>query len=299
LAMISSSSRLIRILGSSSRYYTSRAHPGKIPEFAIGEAIEKILEDAEERRGKRVQKWDYNEEHRLKKGIETSGSYINQDETIEYIVNLNLDPRKPGQALRGSLSLPHTSGSSVTVAVFTEDKEVAKKALENGATFAGGQELVDQIVRGEVLTRFDRSLASQDMMGYLSKKVARTLGPRGLMPNAKVGTLVKTPDLILQGLKDQLAGQLQYRTDKTGIVHAPVGKSSIGKDKLLENIRVIIDELYQVKPESYGKGKKTSKSATYVLRSHVTSTQGRSYRVDLRTVDPASPFYMGDVEDSK
>lgn len=209
-----------------------------------------------------------------------------------------MDPRKPGQALRGSVSLPHGTGKQIRVAVFTQDTDAAQQALDNGAAHAGGEELVDKIVSGEIpITAFDRSLASQDMMGYLSGKLARTLGPRGLMPNAKVGTLVKSPADLVAQLEGQLAGKLQYRTDKGGIVHAAVGKGSFGHDKLMENIRAVIDELYNAKPEAYGKGKKASKNAVYVLKTHVSATQGGGVRVDLRTVDPASSFFMGTAED--
>lgn len=209
---------------------------------------------------------------------------------------MNLDPRKPGQALRGSLALPHGTGKLVKCAVFTSSKEVAQAALEQGAEHAGGEELVDEIVSGTIPLDFDRSLASQDMMGYLSQKLARALGPRGLMPNAKVGTLVKSPDLLEGVLQKELAGQLQYRTDKQGLLHFSVGKGSFGAGKLMDNIQAIIEEVYKIKPEAYGKGKKASKNAQYVLRAHVTSTQGKGVRVDLRTVDPTSNYYMGEAE---
>ncbi len=208
-------------------------------------------------------------------------------------LNLNLDPRKPGQNLRGSVKLPHGTGKLVKVAVFTADAPSAKEALEAGASFAGGEELVDRIVDGTItVDSFDRTVASQDIMSYLSSKLARTLGPRGLMPNVKVGTLVKSSDALLKAVGDQLAGQAQFRTDKAGIIHIGVGKGSFGADKLLDNIKEVIAALYQNKPEAYGKGKKPSKTAQYVLAGNLTSTQGSGHRIDLRTIDPSSTYFL-------
>ena len=229
------------------------------------------------------------------------GPYRNQDETVELALNLNLDPRKPGQNLRGSVKLPHGTGKLVKIAVFTADADSAKAALEAGATFAGGNELVDQIVQGTItVDSFDRSVATQDVMSYLTSKLARTLGPRGLMPNAKVGTLVKSTDALVKAVGDQLAGQAQFRTDKAGIIHIGIGKGSFGTDKLLDNIKEVIAELYQNKPEMYGKGKKPSKSAQYVLRGNLTATQGSGHRIDLRTIDPSSIYFLSrDLKASK
>jgi large subunit ribosomal protein L1 len=215
-------------------------------------------------------------------------------------LNLNLDPRKPGQNLRGAISLPHGTGKLVKVAVFTADPEAAKLALEGGASYAGGEELVDQLVDGTVtVDAFDRTVASQDIMSYLSQKMARTLGPRGLMPNAKVGTLVKNADAIADVLSAQLAGQAQFRTDKSGIIHIGVGKGSFGKEKLVDNIKAVINELYQNKPEAYGKGKKPSKTAQFVLRGHLTATQGKGLNLDLRTIDPSSTYFMASEDDEQ
>ena len=211
-------------------------------------------------------------------------------------MNLNLDPRKPGQALRGALSLPHGSGKKVSCVVFTRDKDAAKAALEAGAAHAGGEELVENIANGTIPLDFDRALATPDMQAALAQKLARTLGPRGLMPNAKLGTLVPSPEKLAEALKEQLAGQVQYRTDKTGIIHLGVGKGSFAPEQLLDNVRCVMNEIYEIKPDSFGK-KKASKNAKYFLRAHLTSTQGNSVRVDLRTVDPTSSFFMGTVVD--
>mmetsp|Transcript_10891 Transcript_10891/g.25254 ORF Transcript_10891/g.25254 Transcript_10891/m.25254 type:complete len:273 (-) Transcript_10891:536-1354(-) len=221
------------------------------------------------------------------------GPFRNQDETIEFVLNLNLDPQKPGQALRGALTLPHGTGKTSRCVVFTESTEMAERALEMGAIHAGGEALVDSIVSGDVpLVDFDRSLASQDIMGYLSRKLARTLGPRGLMPNAKVGSLVTSPNMLETALRDAMGGQAQYRTDREGILHWGIGKGSFGHEKLLDNMRAIMEEVYAIKPETYGKGKKASKNAIYFLRAHLTATQGSSIRIDRRTIDPSSKFYF-------
>lgn len=170
-------------------------------------------------------------------------------------------------------------------------------ALDAGALHAGGEELVDRLVDGTIPVDFSRSVASQEMTSYLTKKLARILGPRGLMPNAKVGTLVNKPDQIIDVLKTQLAGQLQYRTDKTGIVHLGVGKASFGYEKLMENIRAALEEIHQVKPELLGKGKKATKNADYYLSAYATATQGKGIKLDLRTVDPISVFFCTDIAD--
>lgn len=196
--------------------------------------------------------------------------------------------------------MPHGTGKTVNVLVFTADEAIAKEALASGAAYAGGDELVDSIVDGSIsLDAFDRTVASQDIMGYVSQKVARILGPRGLMPNAKVGTLVKNPAEIDTVLSTQLAGAAQFRTDRSGIVHIGIGKGSFGKDALLDNAKAVINELYANKPEAYGKGKKKpSKTAQYVLKGHMTSTQGKgSVRIDLRTIDPSSTYFMIETEE--
>lgn len=247
------------------------------------------------------------------------GPYRNQDETIELALNLNLDPRKPGQALRGSCSLPHGTGKTVSVVVFTNDDALAQSITEQGrdsskgTVVAGGDHLISDLASGTVPLTFDRALATPDMMPSLSS-IARLLGPRGLMPNAKVGTIVP-PAQLLEVLREQQAGQIQYRTDKAGIVHAGVAKGSFAKDQIVDNIQAFMNAIQEVRPDSFGKNKKKgggggggkgkggggkgggNKNAKYYLKAHVTSTQGRGVPVDLRTVDPTSTFFMGEVEE--
>ena len=249
------------------------------------------------------------------------GPYRNQDETIELALNLNLDPRKPGQALRGSCSLPHGTGKTVSVVVFTNDDALAQSIAEaggdtttttsKGTVVAGGDDLISDLASGTVPLTFDRALATPDMMPSLAP-IARLLGPRGLMPNAKVGTIVP-PAQLREVLREQQAGQIQYRTDKAGIVHAGVAKGSFAKDQIVDNIQAFMNAIQEVKPDSFGKNKKkgggggggkgggkgggNNKNAKYYLKAHVTSTQGRGVPVDLRTVDPTSTFFMGEVEE--
>lgn len=220
-------------------------------------------------------------------------------------MNLNLDPRKPGQNLRGSVLLPNGTGKSRTkkILVFTTNSEVGDslRALGISDLEVGETDLLERIVNGDLpVTAIERIIASQDMMGQIQKKAARLLGPRGLMPNSKMGTLVPSPD-ELEPLLNELEKSRPYRTDKEGIVHVAIGKGSMGEQKLMENLGAVIKEIYENKPESYGKSKKGSKSKVsskgqYVLRAHLGATQSRgTIRLDPRTVDPTSPSYMSET----
>lgn len=144
---------------------------------------------------------------------------------------------------------------------------------------------------------FDRAVSTPDMIPSLSK-IARVLGPRGLMPSTKLGT-IRDVDEIVDATKKEVEGMVQYRAEKEGIVHVGVGKGSFGKEQLLENIRTVLGEIQRVKPDSIGKGKKkknkSSKGQKYFLKAYLTATQGKSVNLDLRTVDPTSNFYMESV----
>lgn len=285
------------------RNYISRAHPRPIPEHSISDALEELLKDANARNVRRRRKWRRNKS-KFPEDAETRNQteFSETNETIELALNLNLDPRKPGQALRGSVLLPSGSGKTVNCLVFSTDASIVQDAEKAGAT-CGGEDLVDRITNGDIaLESFQRSLATHDMTPHL-RKVARLLGPRGLMPNAKDGTLLETPAELVDALETQSAGkEVVYRTEKEGIVHIIVGKASFGLDKLLENIGQVMKEVFQAKPESYGKGKKKKSSggkkkgstsaAKYLLRASVSSTQGKGIRLDLRTVDPSSVFFL-------
>lgn len=216
------------------RGYITRAHPSPLPTAPIQKAIETLLADIDTRHQHRLDRWTNNKEKRIEQRSTyltergktdaptadevqqdaSANPYRQMDETVELALQLNLDPRKPGQSLRGSLSLPHGNGKTFAVAVFTDDAKVAAAALERGAIAAGGEDLVDSIKNGSTsITSFQRTLASKEMMPQLGA-VARLLGPRGLMPNPKLGTIQETGDLLLEALDRQMSGVSNYRTDK-------------------------------------------------------------------------------------
>lgn len=303
------------------RSYVTRAHPKPTPVYPIIEALELVFEDVTKRREKRERKERiYNERlAKHKENPKTDLKYAGKtmppwtrghpDETIELALNLNLDPRKPGQALRGSLMLPHGTGrKSGNCVVFTADEAAQEMARAAGAFLAGGEELVDQIVSGEIpIDTLQSSIGMPDIMPVLTKKASRLLGPRKLMPNAKVGNLVDNTDDLVAAVQAQVSGrEVMYRTETDGIIHVPVGKFSFGLDKVLENLGAVVHKLYQVRPDNYGKGKQkkaTKKGQTlkktqpqYVLRAHVCSTQSPGFRVELRTVDPTSPYFLTSLD---
>ncbi len=188
------------------------------------------------------------------------------DETIEVAIGLNVDPRKADQNVRGMVNLPNGTGKTLRVAVFARDAK-ADEAKAAGADIVGSDELVEMIARGEM--PFDRCIATPDMMVTVAK-VGKILGPRGLMPNPKLGTVtmdVKAAVIAAKG------GQIEFRAEKSGIVHAGVGKASFGDDKLEENIKALLDALKRAKPESI--------KNTYLKRFDVSSTMGPGLRVDL------------------
>lgn len=183
----------------------------------------------------------------------------NFDETIEIAINLNIDPRHSDQAVRGMISLPNGTGATVRVAVFARDDkaEAAKKA---GADIVGAEDLVDQIKGGTI--DFDRCIATPDMMAMVGQ-VAKILGPKGMMPNPKLGTV--TPD-VEKAVKDAKGGAIEFRAEKAGIIHAGVGKASFDQGKLEENIKAFYDAIMKARP-SGAKG-------TYVRKVTLTSTMG-------------------------
>jgi len=192
------------------------------------------------------------------------------DETVELAVRVGVDPRKADQNIRGTVILPHGTGKSVRVAVFAKG-EKAKEAEAAGADIVGGDELVKRISE-EGWLEFDKAVATPDMMGQVGR-LGKVLGPRGLMPNPKVGTVTMDVGKAVQELK---GGKVEFRVDKAGNVHVPVGKVSFGEQKLLENASVVIDSLIKAKPSS-AKG-------TYLLRVAVSTTMGPGVRVDPATV---------------
>ena len=188
------------------------------------------------------------------------------DETLEISVRLGIDVTKNDQNIRGMLSLPNGTGKTVRVAVFTENsQDEAKKA---GADVIGGEDLIARVLDGNI--DFDRVIATPDMMPKMSK-IARVLGPKGLMPNPKLGTVTTN---VADAVKTAKAGQIEYRADKSGIVHAGVGKMSFETSKLVENANALIDQLKKVKPAS-SKGQ-------YILGCSIATTQGAGLKVDVK-----------------
>jgi len=188
------------------------------------------------------------------------------DETIELSLNLGVDPRHADQNVRGVVALPHGTGKSMRVAVFAKgDKADAAKAA--GADLVGGDDLAEKIQGGEM--NFDRVIATPDMMGVVGK-LGKVLGPRGLMPNPKLGTV--TPD-VETAVKNAKAGEVQFRAEKAGIVHAGVGKASFTEKQLSENVRAFYEAIVKAKP-SGAKG-------TYVKKVWLSSTMGPGIKLNV------------------
>ena len=215
--------------------------------------------------------WDRGLRYDFATGIEVSLSkkYAKFDETVDVAVRLGVDPRHADQMVRGTCSLPNGTGKEVTVAVFAKG-EKEKEALEAGADFVGSDDLMEKIQGG--WTEFDRAVATPDMMGTVGK-LGRILGPRGLMPNTKSGTV--TFDLA-KAIKEIKAGKIEFRVDKNGIVHAPIGKASFGTDKIRENLEDVIATLMRLKPAS-AKG-------TYIKGITISTTMGPGVRLDTGEV---------------
>jgi large subunit ribosomal protein L1 len=191
------------------------------------------------------------------------------DETVEIAVGLGVDPRHADQNVRGVVSLPSGTGRDVRVAVIAKDAKAAE-ALAAGADVVGAEDLVERIQGG--FMEFDRVIATPDMMALVGR-LGKVLGPRGLMPNPRVGTV--TPN-VGQAVKDAKGGAIEFRVEKTGIVHAGVGKASFTDEALLINVRALVDALIKAKP-SGAKG-------IYVKRISMSSTMGPGFKVDTSSV---------------
>lgn len=181
------------------------------------------------------------------------------DETIEIAMNLGIDPKKSDQNLRGVVQLPHGTGKSYRVAVFARGPK-AEEAKAAGADIVGAEELMEQIQKGDM--PFERCIATPDMMGLVGR-VGKILGPRNMMPNPKLGTV--TMD-VAQAVKAVKGGQVEFRAEKNGVVHAGVGKASFSESALQENLKVFIDAIQKAKP--------TGVKGTYVQKVTLSSTQG-------------------------
>jgi len=191
------------------------------------------------------------------------------DESVDVAIKLGVDPRHADQMVRGSIALPNGTGKTVRVAVFAKGPK-ADEATAAGADVVGADDLVEKILGG--FMDFDRVVATPDMMGQVGK-LGRVLGPRGLMPNPKLGTVTMDVTKAVNAIK---SGQIEVRVDKGGVIHAPVGRRSFEVDKLLENVDALLSELNRMRPSS-SKGR-------YMQKMTVSSTMGAGVRVDETTL---------------
>ena len=201
-----------------------------------------------------------------------NGAHGKFDETVDIAVRLGVDPRHADQMVRGTVVLPHGVGKKVRVIVFAKG-EKEKEALEAGADYAGSDEFIEKIQGGWI--EFDKAIATPDMMSTVSK-LGRILGPRGMMPNAKLGTV--TFD-VAKAVNEIKAGKIDFKVEKAGIVHAPMGKVSFGVDKLIGNISAFMDTILRLKPPA-SKG-------SYLKSVAISTTMGPGIKVD--------PAYVKDL----
>ena len=222
---------------------------------------------------KRIQAWTGDRENPLPLAeavkLVKANAKAKFDETVEIAVNLGVDPRHADQQVRGVVNLPSGTGRDVRVAVFAKDAKAAE-ATAAGAEHVGAEDLFEKISGG--FMDFDRVIATPDMMGLVGR-LGKVLGPRGLMPNPKVGTV--TPN-VGQAVKDAKGGAVEFRVEKAGIVHAGVGKASFTEDALTANVTALIDALNKAKP-SGAKG-------TFVKRISLSSTMGPGFTVDAGSI---------------
>jgi len=200
------------------------------------------------------------------KKIKEAAANTKFDETVEIAINLGVDPRHADQMVRGTVSLPHGTGKSLRVAVFAKGDKVGE-AEAAGADLVGGDDLAEKVQKGEI--DFDRCIATPDMMAVVGK-LGKILGPKGLMPNPKLGTV--TPD-VAGAVKAAKAGQIEFRVEKAGIIHAGVGKASFSEDALAENVTAFVDDIAKAKP-SGAKG-------TYMKKVSLSSTMGPGLRLEI------------------
>jgi len=196
-------------------------------------------------------------------------SYVKFDEIVDLAVNLGIDPRKSEQMVRGTVVLPHGIGKKVRVLVFAKG-EKEKEAIDAGADFVGAEDFIEKISKGWL--DFDKAVATPDVMGIVGK-LGKILGPRGLMPNPKLGTV--TFD-IARAVKEIKAGKVEYKAEKAGIVHIPIGRVSFDTQKLIDNAKTVIGSIVKAKPAT-SKGK-------YLKKMSVSSTMGPGIAVDITSL---------------
>ena len=227
------------------------------------------------KRGKKYlesqKKIDITKRHALTEAVQVAleSSFVKFDETVDVAVRLGVDPRHADQMVRGTVVLPNGLGKEVKILVFAKG-EKEKEALDAGADFAGNDELIERIKAG--WTGFDKAVATPDMMGTVGK-IGKILGPRGLMPNAKTGTV--TFD-VARAVNELKAGKIDFRVEKAGIVHVPVGKVSFGVEKLVQNVTAFLETIIRIKPS-------TSKG-TYLKGLAISTTMGPGVKVDAASL---------------
>lgn len=201
--------------------------------------------------------------------LAVDSSYVKFDETVDVAVRLGVDPRHADQMIRGTVVLPNGLGREVKVLVFAKG-EKEKEALDAGADFSGNDELIEKIKKGWF--GFDKAVATPDMMGSVGK-IGRLLGPRGLMPNAKTGTVTFDIARAVQELK---AGKIEFKVEKAGIVHVPMGKVSFGAEKIMENAAAFLETIVRLKP--------ASSKGTYLKGITISTTMGPGIKIDAASV---------------
>ncbi len=198
-----------------------------------------------------------------------NSSFTKFDETVDVAVRLGVDPRHADQMVRGTVVLPNGLGKDVKVLVFAKG-EKEKEATDAGADFVGNEDLIDKIKKGWF--GFDKAVATPDIMGAVGK-IGRVLGPRGLMPNAKTGTV--TFD-IARAVKELKAGKIDFRVEKAGIIHAPMGKVSFGAEKIVENVAAFLETVIRLKP--------ASSKGTYLKGIAISTTMGPGIKIDISSI---------------
>lgn len=215
-----------------------------------------------------IAKVDVAKRYTLKEAVNLvkSGATSKFDETIDVVINTGLDPKQTDQLVRGMVSMPNGTGKNIRVAVFARGDKAAD-ALKAGADFVGAEDLAEKIAAG--FTDFDRVIASPDMMAVVGK-LGKVLGPKGLMPNPKLGTV--TPNVV-DAVKAAKSGQVEFRLDKAAIIHAGVGKASFTEDAIAQNIKVFVDAVVKAKP--------SGAKANYIKKVGISSTMGLGIKLDL------------------
>jgi large subunit ribosomal protein L1 len=230
------------------------------------------------RRGKKIQEaykdLDRTKSYTVEQAIQEikTRSFANFDESFEIAMNLGLNPRHADQTLRAAVTLPHGTGKSVRVAVFARGDK-AEEAKNAGADLVGAEDLAEQIQNGNL--DFERAIATPDLMPVVGR-LGKILGPRGLMPNPKLGTVTSN---VAQAIKDAKGGQVTFRAERSGLVHAGVGKRSFSDDQIAENVRAFVDAVNRNKP-SGAKG-------TYIKKVSLSSTMGPGLKLDVGSLQPA------------